>query len=169
MFHRITSPQLESRCCRWYPWYLSKFPTTTKLSSPSLCHISPEFLIHMLSGMHKANASPRKLNEGYPSNYITSLSLDSISQMQKEHLRMPLLLHNRSTKSKFRVRFTQSKASPSAVTSFATEECQKNSALSSRTKRERDLSQFWNNYITSIEGVLGKTITCGLHEHSYFF
>lgn len=93
MFHRITSPQLESRCCRWYPWYLSKFPNTTKLSAPSLCHKSPDFLIHVLSGMHRAKASPRRLNEEYPSNYITSLPLDSISQMQKTSEKSPPSLY----------------------------------------------------------------------------
>lgn len=64
-----------------------KVPNHNQTFPPSLCHISPEFLIHMLLGMHKANASPRRPNEEYPSNYITSLPSDSISQMQKEHLR----------------------------------------------------------------------------------
>lgn len=150
-----------------------KVPKRSQTFSPALCHISPDLLIHMLSGMHRANASPRRLNKKIPKllYYFSAIGVNLTNAKRTSEKNLPgLFFFSIAGVQKASSESDLHSLSPalSAVTSFATEECQKNS-LSSRTKRERDLSQFWNNYITSIEGVLGKTITCGMHEHSYFF
>lgn len=124
MFHWIGT-QLDSRCCRWYRWYLSEFLSTAEHSSPAHGHILHNFLIHTLSGMHRANA-PRELNTQVIT-YNTSGLLCHWVQSPKckrstsEERSMPGLFSSRRTESKFRVRSMQSKPILTAVMTFATD------------------------------------------------
>lgn len=126
MFHWIGLPQLESRCCRWCRWYLSKFLSTTELSFPAHGHILHNVLIHTLSGMHRANAPPRGLNTQVI-NYNTSGLLCHWIQSPKckrstsEERSMLDLFSSSCTESKFRVGSTCSKPILTAVMTSATD------------------------------------------------